>query len=131
MVYAIMIFHIVGWGCSGPAIQALASRAVPANEQGLVQGVLMSIATATGDRRRAGRGGDCSVISSALHAPFVFPGDFVRAWRLLFLVGSSLRPANARKCRCRRRPRNLTRRLRGRGISYGAQRIDAKARRCS
>jgi DHA1 family tetracycline resistance protein-like MFS transporter len=83
MVYAIMIFHILGWGCSGPALQALCSRAVPNNEQGLVQGVLMAIATATG------------VIGSPLSAiifgyfispaaPFIFPGAAFFAGALLF-----------------------------------------------
>lgn len=83
MVYAIMVFHIVGWGCSGPALQALASRAVPDNEQGLVQGVLMGLATATG------------VVGSPLAAivfgyfisaaaPFIFPGAAFFVGALLF-----------------------------------------------
>jgi MFS transporter, DHA1 family, tetracycline resistance protein len=83
MVYAIMVFHIVGWGCSGPAIQALVSRAVPDNEQGLVQGVLMAIATATG------------IVGSPLSAivfgyfispaaPFIFPGAAFFVGAILF-----------------------------------------------
>lgn len=83
MVYAIMIFHIVGWGCSGPALQALASKAVPDSEQGLVQGVLMAIATVTG------------VVGSPLSAilfgyfispaaPFIFPGAAFFVGALLF-----------------------------------------------
>jgi DHA1 family tetracycline resistance protein-like MFS transporter len=85
MVYLIMVLHIVGWGCSGPAIAALASQAVPANEQGLVQGVLMAIATVTG------------VVGSpaaallfgyfiSLDAPFVFPGAPFAVGAVLFLL---------------------------------------------
>ena len=48
MIYAVMVIHLVGWGAAGPVIQSLASKAVPADQQGLVQGVLMSLATVTG-----------------------------------------------------------------------------------
>jgi DHA1 family tetracycline resistance protein-like MFS transporter len=85
MIYPIMIFHIVGWGCSGPAIQALASKAAPADEQGLVQGVLMSIATVTGVVG--------SPVAAALFAYFIspqapvhFPGVFFVLGAVLFLV---------------------------------------------
>ncbi len=82
MVYAIMVFHIVGWGCSGPAIQALASKAVPANQQGLVQGVLMSIATATGIVGAPVAAGLFGYFVGP-HAPFIFPG-------VSFLLGAAL-----------------------------------------
>ncbi len=82
MVYAIMVFHIVGWGCSGPAIQALASKAVPANEQGLVQGVLMAIATATGIVGAPVAAGLFGYFVGP-HAPFVFPG-------VSFMLGAAL-----------------------------------------
>ena len=98
MLYAIMVFHIVGWGCSVPAIQALASKAAPANEQGLVQGVLMAIATATG------------IVGSPLaamlfayfvstRAPFIFPGAAFFVGALLFLAAllfARRTPENAR-----------------------------------
>lgn len=81
MVYAIMVFHIIGWGCSGPAVQALCSRALPADRQGLVQGVLMSIATATG------------IVATSLFAwfigpdaPIVFPGVSFMLGAILFLL---------------------------------------------
>jgi len=85
MVYAIMVFHIVGWGCSGPAIQALASRAVPANEQGLVQGVLMAIGTATGIVGAPVAAGLFGYFIGP-DAPFVFPGISFALGALLFLA---------------------------------------------
>jgi DHA1 family tetracycline resistance protein-like MFS transporter len=48
MMYAFAVIHIFGWSTAGPAIQALATRAVPANEQGLLQGVINSTVTASG-----------------------------------------------------------------------------------
>lgn len=85
MVYAIMVFHILGWGCSGPAIQALCSKAVPDNEQGLVQGVLMAIATATGIV-----GSPVAAMLFAYFispaAPFIFPGAAFAVGGLLFLA---------------------------------------------
>ena len=57
MVYAILVVHVLGWSLAGPAIQAVATRAVPANEQGFLQGAFTSIATATRNHRRAAGGG--------------------------------------------------------------------------
>jgi DHA1 family tetracycline resistance protein-like MFS transporter len=85
MIYPIMVFHIVGWGCSGPAIAALASRAVPANEQGLVQGVLMAIATATGIVGSPAAAMLFGYFISA-KAPFVFPGAPFAVGALFFLL---------------------------------------------
>jgi len=47
MVYAVMPFAISGWTVAQPAVQGLMSRAVPANEQGLLQGALASITNLT------------------------------------------------------------------------------------
>jgi len=85
MIYPIMVFHIVGWGCSGPAIAALASRALPANEQGLVQGVLMAIATATGVVGSPAAAMLFGYFISA-KAPFVFPGAPFAVGALFFLL---------------------------------------------
>ena len=38
MVYPVMALALFGWTIAAPAVQALMSRAVPANEQGLLQG---------------------------------------------------------------------------------------------
>ncbi len=86
MIYAIMVFHILGWGCAGPAIQALASKAVPANEQGLVQGVLMAIATATGIIGAPVSAGLFGYFVGP-HAPFIFPGVSFALGAVLFLLG--------------------------------------------
>lgn len=45
--YCVMPLVIFGWSVAQPAIQGLMSRAVPANEQGLLQGALASITNLT------------------------------------------------------------------------------------
>ena len=45
MIYPGILFHMLGWGCAGPALQGLMSRNVPDNEQGLLQGTLTSVNT--------------------------------------------------------------------------------------
>ena len=45
MMYAVTASYCLGLGLSGPAMQGLMSRAVPADEQGLLQGALASVNT--------------------------------------------------------------------------------------
>ena len=47
MVYCVMPLAVTGWMVAQPAIQGLMSRAVPANEQGLLQGAIASITNLT------------------------------------------------------------------------------------
>jgi DHA1 family tetracycline resistance protein-like MFS transporter len=47
MLYCVMPFAITGWTVAQPAVQGLMSRAVPADEQGLLQGALASITNLT------------------------------------------------------------------------------------
>lgn len=47
MVFPIMVLGVFGWTIGAPAVQALMSRAVPANEQGLLQGALASVQNLT------------------------------------------------------------------------------------
>jgi len=47
MLYCIMPLAIFGWSVAQPAIQGLMSRAVPASEQGLLQGAMASITNLT------------------------------------------------------------------------------------
>ena len=47
MVFPIMALAAFGWTIAQPAVQALMSRAVPANEQGLLQGALASMTNLT------------------------------------------------------------------------------------
>lgn len=47
-LYALTVPYVLGWGLTGPAAQAVVTRIVPANEQGILQGAISSVATATG-----------------------------------------------------------------------------------
>jgi DHA1 family tetracycline resistance protein-like MFS transporter len=47
MVFPIMAVAAFGWTIAQPAVQALMSRAVPANEQGLLQGAIASMTNLT------------------------------------------------------------------------------------
>ena len=47
MVFPIMALGVFGWTIAQPAVQALMSQAVPANEQGLLQGALASMTNLT------------------------------------------------------------------------------------
>lgn len=96
MVYAIIVLHIVGWGCAGPTIQALASKAVPANAQGLVQGVFMGIATAVGI---VGAPLSAGLFAYFVRpdAPFLFPGaPFILGAALFLLSLAFVRRRQAR-----------------------------------
>jgi len=100
MAYIIIVCHIVGWGCCGPTIQGLASKAVPVNEQGLVQGVFMAIATASGIV--------AAPVSAGLFAwfirpdaPFVFPASRSSSVQR-FLRRAAFRAPHAGGRSCRR-----------------------------
>src|SRR5262249_34958214 len=47
MMYAVTAFYCLGLGLLNPAVQGLMSRSMPANEQGLLQGAVTSVMTAT------------------------------------------------------------------------------------
>lgn len=47
MMYPVMAIAVFGWTIAQPAVQALMSHAVPANEQGLLQGALASMTNLT------------------------------------------------------------------------------------
>jgi DHA1 family tetracycline resistance protein-like MFS transporter len=46
MMYAVTALYCLGLGLLNPSVQGLMSRAVPANEQGLLQGAMTSVMTA-------------------------------------------------------------------------------------
>ncbi len=48
MVFALIVPYVLGWGMTGPAIQSMVTREVSAKEQGILQGSMTSIATASG-----------------------------------------------------------------------------------
>jgi DHA1 family tetracycline resistance protein-like MFS transporter len=47
MMFPVMGLAVFGWTVAQPAVQALMSRSVPANEQGLLQGALASMTNLT------------------------------------------------------------------------------------
>ena len=84
MLYANVALHIVGWGCAEPSLKSAMSRAVPDNEQGLLQGTISSVAT-------------LAMIVGPLIATQVFaatvewrPGAFYWVGALLFMAAIAL-----------------------------------------
>jgi DHA1 family tetracycline resistance protein-like MFS transporter len=85
MLYPVMVLALFGWTIAAPAVQALMSQAVPANEQGLLQGALASMTNLTsifGPPIWTGLFG--FFVSSA--APIVIPGAAFFASAAVFLV---------------------------------------------
>ena len=84
MIYPVMVLAIFGWTIAQPAVQALMSQAVPANEQGLLQGALASMTNLTsifGPPIWTGLFG--FFVSPA--APFILPGAAFFASAFVFL----------------------------------------------
>jgi len=89
MVFPVMALAIFGWTVAQPAVQALLSRSVPANEQGLLQGALASMTNLTsiaGPPIWTALFG--FFVSSA--APIVVPGAAFFGAALVFLVALAL-----------------------------------------
>ena len=85
MLYVILVPYVLAWGNAGPAVQALVTKAVGADEQGLLQGAIASVGTATGIvAPPIGAGLFAWFISPA--APFAFPGVAFVLGGLLFLA---------------------------------------------
>jgi DHA1 family tetracycline resistance protein-like MFS transporter len=85
MVYPLMVFGMFGWTTAQPAVQGLMSRAVPANEQGLLQGAvssLMNLTSIAGPPIWTGLFG--FFVSDK--APVVFPGAAFLAAAIAFGV---------------------------------------------
>ena len=80
MLYVIIVPYVLGWGLSGPAIQALVTRAVPADEQGILQGAITSAATASGVF--------AAPLSGTLFGYFIGPVAPVHLPGVGFLVGA-------------------------------------------
>lgn len=80
IMYVIIAPYVLGWGLSGPAIQALVTRAVPPNEQGILQGALTSAATASGIF--------AAPLSGALFGYFIGPETPFKLPGIAFVVGS-------------------------------------------
>jgi DHA1 family tetracycline resistance protein-like MFS transporter len=89
MVFPVMVLAIFGWTIAQPAVQALMSRSVPPNEQGLLQGALASMLNLTsiaGPPIWTGLFG--FFVSSA--APIIVPGAAVFVAALVFAVALAL-----------------------------------------
>jgi DHA1 family tetracycline resistance protein-like MFS transporter len=89
MVFPVMVLAIFGWTIAQPAVQALMSRSVPPNEQGLLQGALASMLNLTsiaGPPIWTGLFG--FFVSSA--APIIVPGAAFFVAALVFAVALAL-----------------------------------------
>ena len=85
MLYVILVPYVLAWGNAGPAVQALVTKAVGADEQGLLQGAIASVGTATGViAAPIGAGLFAWFISPG--APIAFPGVAFVLAGVLFLV---------------------------------------------
>ncbi len=82
LIYPGIFFHILGWGAASPALQAIMSKAVPADQQGLLQGTLGSINN-LGAIIGPLMASQIFTWFTGPHAPYDLPG----AW---FLVGAFL-----------------------------------------
>lgn len=89
MMYPAMLLHALGAGCAAPAAQALITRAVPPNKQGILQGALTSLMT--------GSGIVAPLVATALFAyfigpdaPFTLPGAPYLLGALLYAVSIAL-----------------------------------------
>lgn len=94
MIYAILVPYVLGWGNAGPAIQALVTKAVPANEQGILQGALNSVMTLTGVIAPP-LGNELFAYFIGPRAPIHFPGVTFILGAMLFVVALAMmrRPA--------------------------------------
>jgi DHA1 family tetracycline resistance protein-like MFS transporter len=82
MMYAVTALYCLGLGLLGPAAQGLMSRAVPDNEQGLLQGAVASVMTGT-----AVVG---PILANGLFAVFISPQAPVELPGAPFFLGSVL-----------------------------------------
>nr|QBB78489.1 hypothetical protein [uncultured organism] len=97
MIYPLIALGVFGWVIAQPAVMGIMSKAVPANEQGLLQGALASLTSLTsivGPPIWTGLFG--YFVSPA--APFILPGAAFFASSAVFLIalGLALRWLGAR-----------------------------------
>ncbi len=81
MAYVAISFYVLGWGVVGPAARAMASRSVARDQQGLLQGAITSMTTATGILGPPVAAGLFGFFIGP-SAPFLFPG-------IPFLLGAA------------------------------------------
>ncbi len=96
MVYVVLVLYVLGWGNAGPAIQALVTRAVPPDEQGLLQGALTSVGTATAIVA-APVGASLFAYFISPEAPLHLPGIAFGIAAVLFVIALALMQRQAFK----------------------------------
>jgi DHA1 family tetracycline resistance protein-like MFS transporter len=89
MLYAILVPYAIGWGSAGPAVQALITKAVGTDEQGLLQGVIAGVNSATGALAPQ-IGGSLFAWFVGPKAPFQFPGIAFALGGVLFAIAFAL-----------------------------------------
>jgi DHA1 family tetracycline resistance protein-like MFS transporter len=82
VLYAITVPYVLGWGLTGPASQAVVTRIVAPNEQGILQGAIASVSTATGVI--------APPIGGALFGTFISDNAPIHLPGVAFLLGGSL-----------------------------------------
>ncbi len=97
MAYIAIALYVMGWGVVGPAARAMASRTVGTNEQGILQGAITSLTTATGVVGPPVAAGLFGYFVGP-STPVVFPGAPYILGALLFVVSLVL----SRQSRIRR-----------------------------
>lgn len=85
MAYVAISLYVLGWGVVGPAARAMASRAVGKDEQGVLQGAISSLTTATGILGPPVAAGMFGFFIGP-SAPFLFPGAPYILGALLFVA---------------------------------------------
>lgn len=85
MAYLGISLYVLGWGVVGPAARAMASRAVGKDEQGVLQGAISSLTTATGVIGPPVAAGMFGYFVGP-SAPFLFPGAPYILGALLFVA---------------------------------------------
>ncbi len=85
MVYPVMILGLFGWTIAQPALMGLMSRAVPADEQGLLQGAVASASSLTSIAAPPVWTGIFAYFVSA-SAPAIIPGAAFFAAALVFVL---------------------------------------------
>jgi DHA1 family tetracycline resistance protein-like MFS transporter len=82
MMYAVTALYCLGLGLLNPSVQGLLSRAMPANEQGLLQGAMTSVMTSAAIVG--------PLVANGSFALFISPGAPLELPGAPFFVGSAL-----------------------------------------
>jgi DHA1 family tetracycline resistance protein-like MFS transporter len=81
-LYAITVPYVLGWGLTGPASQAVVTRIVSPTEQGILQGAIASVSTATGVI--------APPVGGAMFGYFISDGAPIHLPGVAFLLGGAL-----------------------------------------